>query len=169
MTTPTPETGSPPPRPKREKVPKAPKTPAELVILQEQRSRVFSMILAVFLLGQLLMLMGAAGLWFIVSQPVMSQTAAEADKMAVARTMLPVFRLTTLYTLLLMMVTFYTRRAAVEKWPSAFTLNIVLIIMLLLAFPFGTLAAPFMLLFLLPRKWADLRPRNKKAPAATPS
>lgn len=141
-----------------------PLSPTEQLARQDQRSRVLAFILSVFLLTQVIMFLGGAGLWYIVSSPVTKSMPAE--DLALAQRMLPTFRLGTLYTVLLMIATYYTRKAAIEKWPHAFTLNVVLIVLLFLAFPFGTLAAPFMLLFMLPRKWLDLRPRRPKSPEA---
>lgn len=138
---------------------RVPPTPEHLVQRQDQRRRLIVLILGIVLGFQAIMLLGGGGLWLILgmSGPRIGVTA---EQLQTAQSLLPVVRLMTLHTVLLVLLTLTARRMVNEKRSGAFGWFLGMTAVMFLALPFGTLTAPLLLLTLPPRRWADLRPRS---------
>lgn len=135
-----------------------PPTPEQLVERQGQRRRLTILVLGMVLGFQAIMLLGGGGLWLILGMSG-PQVGATAEQLQTAQYLLPVVRLMTLHTVLLLLLTATARRMVSERRSAALGWFLGMAGVMVLAFPFGTVTAPLLLLLLPPRRWADLRPR----------
>lgn len=134
--------------------PKPPPSPADLLSAQHSRQRTLSLILTVCLIGEVLMLLGGLGLLLILG----SGGIPPEDQDTAQRILMPSVRLLTVYTALLLLVTFMTRRAVKERWRTARRWNVGLVVALAAGIPVGTALAVALLLILAPARWVDERP-----------
>lgn len=152
----TPPTGA---RPAWRWMTRAPRTPETQLRRQERRAAALLMLLTVVTISTSVLLLGGLGSWVMLALVNRAGTDPNAAAFAeTARTLVPYVRLISAYSVLVLLLTWGTRQAVIERRRYALSLAGTLTAALLLAFPLGTLVGVALACFLPPKRWLDQRP-----------
>lgn len=123
----------------------------EKLVMQNKKAYILQFMMNVAQICNAVILMGIIG--FIVILWLTPSTIQIRDDLKIAYQLMPLAYTMALYLIICVGVTFYTRKAVVDRASSAFVLTIIYILLLLPMIPVGSLFGLCTVAMLPPRKW----------------